>query len=71
MFVRYFVVSKRGSIGDYVSIPWGSIDAAREAAKHLAEDYPDCRFFICEAVEYAETVPVWHPEVDIVKLEDP
>ena len=71
MFVRYYVISDRGSIGDYVSLPKGDVDDAREAARKLAAHYPDCRFYIVEAFEYAEVVPKWETTVDFVQLEVP
>ena len=69
MFVRYFVVSKRGSIGDYVSIPFGSSDGAREHAALMAQNYPDCRFYITEAFEYCQMEPTWSIEAAFTQLE--
>ena len=69
MFVRYFVVSQRGSIGDYVSIPFGSVDAARTHASLMARNYQDCRFYISEGFEYCEMTPTWSMEPEFVQLD--
>ncbi len=71
MYVRYFVISHEWSPTrkKYVSVPFGSVDMAREHANVLALDLPKNRYYIVEAFEYAEVVPRWEPVVDFVQLE--
>ncbi len=71
MYVKYFVISKRGSIGTYVGHSWAAADPAREEAAKLAAEHPDCRFYVVEAFEYVEVIPKWEPAVDFVQLEVP
>lgn len=71
MYVKYFVISKEWSPTrqKHISVPFGSVDMAREHANVLALDFPENRYYICEAIEYAEAVPTWATTVDFIQLE--
>ena len=57
MYYKYFVISKEWypTRQGYVSGPWSSVDAARKRANVLAQDFPENRYYVCEAVEYMQT----------------
>lgn len=71
MYVKYFVISKYRDDDslwvDYVSIPYHTVDQAREHANVLAKDYRDRRYYIAEAFEWAEQID---NTVDFVQLKE-